>query len=462
MNGPPRFAVVGHPNKGKSSIVATLSEDHGIAIARESGTTVHSRAYPLQIDGETLYELVDTPGFQRARAVLAWLHAHERGASSRAAVLRDFVAAHADDPDFRSEVELLRPIIDGAGILYVVDGARPYSREYEAEMEILRWSGQPRMALINLIGEGDHVGEWRRALDQYFAIVRVFDAVRADFDRRIDLLRAFGELHEPWAAALGRAATAIGEERARRRHRAAAIVTSLLCASLCARVSAPFEGDRPDDALKARLVGALQGDLRHQERSARRQVQELYRHGAIDLEEGSVPVLADDLFSAQSFSIFGLSTTQLALTGAASGAVAAGGIDLLLGGASLGLATALGAVAGGVATLFGAERVARVRVLGESLGDARLQVGPIHNPNFPWVVLGRALLHHRLVAERNHALRERFVLDATASEHASDQVPLATRRELERCFRTLRESGEVDAITRDALTRVIESLLGPD
>src|SRR5690606_37116271 len=122
----PRFAIVGHPNKGKSSIVATLAEDETVAIAPEPGTTTRARVYPFRLDGETLYELVDTPGFQRAREALAWLEAHDRGAGARADVVREFVAAHEQDPRFRDECELLRPIMDGAGILYVVDGSRPY------------------------------------------------------------------------------------------------------------------------------------------------------------------------------------------------------------------------------------------------------------------------------------------------------------------------------------------------
>ena len=41
---------------------------------------------------------------------------------------------------FSAEVELLRPIVNGAGIIYVVDGAVAYGPDYEAEMEILRWT----------------------------------------------------------------------------------------------------------------------------------------------------------------------------------------------------------------------------------------------------------------------------------------------------------------------------------
>ena len=90
----PRFAIVGHPNKGKSSIVATLAEDDAVAISPHPGTTTQARAYPMRLDGETLYELVDTPGFQRARETLAWLEAHDRGAGERATVVGDASGMH--------------------------------------------------------------------------------------------------------------------------------------------------------------------------------------------------------------------------------------------------------------------------------------------------------------------------------------------------------------------------------
>ena len=76
INSAPKFAVVGHPNKGKSSIVATLSQNDAIAIALEPGTTRAQQSYPLRVDDKILYTLVDTPGFQRPRRVLEWLEAH--------------------------------------------------------------------------------------------------------------------------------------------------------------------------------------------------------------------------------------------------------------------------------------------------------------------------------------------------------------------------------------------------
>jgi hypothetical protein len=197
----PVFAIVGHPNKGKSSIVSTLSQDESVAISPIPGTTVENRRYPMAVDGEILYELIDTPGFQRARAALEWMHRQAGSAVERAATVRRFVDEHQGDPRFTAECRLLTPILEGAGILYVVDGSRSFGEDYEAEMEILRWTGQPSLALINMIGDSDYSEEWKQALGQYFRIVRVFDAMTADFDRRVQLLLAFGEIREEWRPA---------------------------------------------------------------------------------------------------------------------------------------------------------------------------------------------------------------------------------------------------------------------
>ena len=83
----PTFAIVGHPNKGKSSLVATLARDASIRIGPEPGTTVYARDFPMRVRAKVLYTLVDTPGFQRARAALDWMKQHETDAGSRAGVV---------------------------------------------------------------------------------------------------------------------------------------------------------------------------------------------------------------------------------------------------------------------------------------------------------------------------------------------------------------------------------------
>ena len=456
----PTFAIVGHPNKGKSSIVATLAEDDSIAISADPGTTRVSRSFRMRIDDQVLYELFDTPGFQRPRAVLEWLRAHERGADTRPDVVREFIVAHADEERYRNEVELLKPILAGAGVLYVVDGAHPYGAEYEPEMEVLRWTGQPRMALINMIGAGDHVEEWRRALNQYFSIVRVFDAQRADFSKRLELLRAFRELGEGddrFGAALERAVDVLQADRRARRRRAAEEIADLMIDVLSWREVASV----PEGADQAPIVKALSERLmtrvRKREQAARQFVQDLYHHSAVETQEQAVDVLSEDLFSERSFVVFGLSTKQLAMTGAATGAVAGGVIDVAAGGASLLLGAGIGALIGGFGAVFGANRLAKVQVLGAPMGGMQLQVGPITTPNFPWVMLGRALLHHRLIAERNHARREALVVEALSDAHLSESIDPEVRKRMARAFKRIRDEGGLSVVEREQLCSDVEA-----
>ena len=459
----PRFAIVGHPNKGKSSIVATLAEDDAVAISPHPGTTTKARTYPMRLDGEVLYELVDTPGFQRARETLAWLEAHDRGAGARAAVVAEFLKAHADDSRFHDERELLTPIVEGAGILYVVDGSRPYGPQYDAEMEILRWTGRPRMALINMISTGDHVEPWRAALGQYFSIVRVFDAVRADFSQRIELLRSFGAIDERWAAPLNAAADALVADRKRRVQRAAAEIAELLIDALTTTVTLPLATRTPEREAEALTEGRakLRDQVRAREAAARRAVQEIYHHSGLASRESAAAYLVDDVFSSQSFNVFGLSQTQLALTGAASGAVVGSAVDVALGGASLLLGAGIGAALGAFGTLAGAGTLAKARVLGLPLGGYEVTVGPITDPNLPWVLLGRALLHAQLVAERNHARREELVVDAQAGAHLADAIDAARRRKLDVIFRRLRGGREIAAGEQHALIAELAALIAP-
>ena len=134
-------------------------------------------------------------------------------------------------------------------------------------------------------------------------------------------------------------------------------------------------------------------------------------------------------------------------------------VDVALGGASLLLGAGIGAAVGAFGTLAGAGKLAKVEVLGLPLGGYELTVGPILEPNLPWVLLGRALLHAKLVAERNHARREEFVVDAEAGAHLGDAIEPARRRTLDVLFRRLRGGRAVDAADRAAFVAEVTALL---
>ncbi len=454
----PTFAVVGHPNKGKSSIVATLAEDERLAIGPVPGTTRRAAAHTFAINDVPQYVLVDTPGFQRAGAVLEWLEARATTASARPALVAEFLAAHEGDARFHDECELLRPIVDGAGILYVVDGSKPYGAEYELEMQILQWTGRPRMALINLIGEDDHQAEWRQALDQYFSLVRVFDAVAADFDTRVALLEVFGELDPDWRGPLDAAVAALVTERSRRRTRSAQEIADCLVDSLVMTEAETVADETAVAGTERRLMETLKKRLRRREERCREAVQGQYRHERLDREETAETLLEEDLFTESGWELFGLSRQRLLLTGAISGALAGGGVDALLGGASLALGAGIGAVIGGASAWFGGGELAKVKVLGETLGGQAVHVGPVKAPNFPWVLLGRAWLHHQLVAERNHAHRAAIGVAVQGEQNLMDGIDDALVRSLSRSFSQIRSRGDSPE-RREELTGQIDAVL---
>ena len=166
----PRLAIMGHPNAGKSSVVATLTENDCIAIDKRAGTTTESDIYPVIIDGQTVIEFIDTPGFQNPSAILEWFQGHANLPDLAGA----FVQAHRDDPLFAHDCALLAPVGAGAGIILVVDGSKRIKEKDRIEIELLRLTARPRMAILNnLTNQPRHLNQWQDTLNKAFNSVQL-------------------------------------------------------------------------------------------------------------------------------------------------------------------------------------------------------------------------------------------------------------------------------------------------
>lgn len=465
MSQPPLFAVVGHPNKGKSSVVATLSQNDAIAIALEPGTTREHHTYPLSIDGETLYTLVDTPGFQRPRQVLAWLEAHSLSASDRAETVAAFVQQHRDDPRFHDECELLTPLINGAGIIYVVDGSVPYSAAHESEMTILRWTGQPSLALINSIGTDDHSDTWQAALGQYFQVVRKFNAVTAPFNQHLSLLKAFGQLEPAWESVLERAVMHLSEQRAQRRHQAARLIATALEDMMAWQERRTLTTGQPADAERDALAGQLrQAWYRHQrrrEQALRLAIEALYQHHRVQRQEAELEWHSDhDLFSEDSRQAWGVSRKYLAGAGFGAGALGGAGLDAVTLGSSLGTGALIGGLVGAAGSYFYGDRLAlpvmRLGPLRDGLQTARF--GPVQDSQFGYVVLGRAVDHWWHISCRNHAGRDTLDL-APADSHWLETLAPEHRQQIHKALQRCRKQKPLGSDQRHRLALAVEAAL---
>jgi GTPase Era involved in 16S rRNA processing len=458
----PKFAVVGHPNKGKSSIVSALAMDDSVQISDTPGTTTKQRSFPLTVDGKILYELFDTPGFQRARRVLAWLEKHDVSADKKYEVVKAFINAHKEDEHFRDEVALLRPIMDGAGIIYVVDGSKPYGKEYEAEMEVLRWTGQPSMALINHIEESDYSLEWERALEQYFKMVRTFNPMETSLTQHMSILESMAQLKAEWVAPVKASMKLFEQYQEQMLEKSASLLTRLVYESTSLVEKLTFKTEDASDEDKEKIDQKYKNALRKLEIDAQNNIEHVWNHDNLELESESLTFEGMDLFSQESASVFGLTRKELIITGATSGAVTGAGIDLLFAGHTLLLGGIIGGVAGGVGAYFGFDELSEVKVLGQTLGKRYLQIGPMDNRNFPYILLGRALYHTQKVSKRSHALRGEMdvEMDSTFKDKWLDDDVRKSLEKYHNKFRSGKDvSSEVLKEYEDVLREVLKSLI---
>lgn len=456
----PSFAVVGRPNKGKSSIVATLARDDSVHIAARAGSTRATRRFPLQVDGTTLYELLDTPGMQRARQMLAWLKTDCTDAAARPAAVKRFLEAHSHDEQFTDECLALRPIVNGAGIIYVVDGSVPFGADYEAEMEVLRWTGRPSLALVNPIGNSEFVEQWCAGLGQYFQTVRVFDAHRAEHGKQLDLLTLFGHLDPEWQQPLQRAVELLEADRHRQHQEAAEIIADLIYEGLTYTVDQAVPEGAPETPVRKLLFARYQRHLIKRERESRNRVEELFYYRELHKSEQGIDFAEEDLFHQQNWYLWGLNRRQLLIAAGAAGGVAGGGAGVLVDGMTGGLLGGLATLAGGIGGALASTRsalkysddIARWSVSGVPTGGNRLSYGPSRNANFPFVILGRAMQHHRLISQRTHAVRAALTL----TQPALDWLAEKERRQLARIFDSIRSNERVTE-QRAELKRLIQA-----
>ena len=470
MSDAPVFAVVGRVNKGKSSIIATLAEDDRVPISRIPGTTQRCQEFPVRVDGEVLFTLIDTPGFEQAPRMLHWLKESQPSVTERPARIGEFLKAFAGTDEFLEERALLGPVMEGAGVLYAVDATNPYRDNYESEMEILRWTGRPGMALINRTGSGDHADAWRAALNQYFQVVREFDAHSATYEERVRLLKTFRELDDGWRDKLDLAVRALEGERQRRRSEVADVIVDLLVDELTYTLEARIDEADDRKAEQEKLEQAFHDWLRDRERRARLAIETLYRHGEtfqLD-EELKRPVFDQDLFAEKTWDLFGLNPKQVLALFSISGAAVGGAVDVSVGGASFLAGTALGAALGAGAGFYHLkQRFARAASVDSALKQLRrafssgtaYRIGPHAHPNFPFVVLDRALIHFAAVRSRAHARQDERRVDPAAS--LTEGLERSEREELHKLFVKVRKAHQdVPRKLRDALMAKVVALVG--
>ncbi len=231
--------------------------------------------------------------------------------------------------------------------------------DFLAEMEILRWTGRPRLALMNVRdgSDAEQDGIWREKLGSAFNLVRTFDAHRAKYEQRLALMKALLEIEEANRERLEETIQLIEMEWEDRRNEAAEVVREFLAEALELRVRVRIE-DR-DERMPTRrkqkeeALGVQYFErLKKLERQCFSKLLGIYRHHLLKVESREEAFEDIDLESEEVWKKWGLSRGQLTLVAAATGAASGVAIDAATGFFSHGIFAAIGGVGGGAAAFF--------------------------------------------------------------------------------------------------------------
>lgn len=444
----PAFAVVGRVNAGKTATLATLLEvddDQVLRVSPTPGETTGVQALPVRYDGVELLRFLDTPGFQQPVEAMREIRRIAGAGVPGPEEVKRFVTDCRDR--FPDEARLLEPLMEGAGVLYVVDPARPLRDSFLAEIEILRWTGRPRLALLNPQGEPDpeNLRAWRERLGTAFNLVRTFDAHRARFDERRRLLEALLQIEERHAPRIREVIGTMELERKQRREEAAEAILDFLEKALTLRVSEALdEKDHGIPARRERKMARLSERYHHElashEKACVGRLLKIYRHHLLKAEIDADRHRGLDLAMAETWRKWGLTRWQLAGAGVIAGGAAGAAFDIGVAGHSLGAGTVVGALGGGTAAFFKGGSLPELKVKlggGVSLrgGDGRtMTLGPPASANFPWVLLDSMLLRQAGILARAHGRRDDALPEAAEGEGITRRMPSERRTALQKWF----------------------------
>ena len=403
----PTYATIGHPNEGKSSVISALTENETIQISPTPGQTTSCASYKLTLDQEAVLELIDTPGFQNPSSILSWMDDWEGEESD---LIQGFLSEFASDPDFHHDRELLSPLHGKTGILYVVDASRPLREVDRQEMEILRRTGLPRLALLNFkTDQRAYLPNWKEALSRRFNLIREFDAHEGSFATRLNLMDALAELTPEHKDHLQTIKSSLERDWDQRIQEASLVVETLWLRTLRHRYQTTLDAARPEDPQFEEAKESYREDIRGFERKARKEFCRIFQHSSLPQGIGKDSIFTQELFADKVWKVLGLSRGQLATAGAVTAGAMGAGLDVAAGGITFGVFTAAGLLAGGIGSWIGTPKLGAKKYPfpgGGPLGKEQIVVGPFADPQLLFVLLDRSLLYLQQLMKWSHARRD--------------------------------------------------------
>lgn len=406
----PSFCIVGQANQGKTTLLATLTENDKLRISNMPGTTTDATEYPVEVSGKKIMSFWDTPGFENSAEVHDWFQHHDEASHTPA---RDFIERFQKENEFRAECEILRPIANGAVVIFIVDSSLRIREFDKQQLAILRQCGNPRLAVIySKDGKARHQNEWIRLLNKDFNMRVEFNAQKANVIERFRLLDKIKTIIPEWEEKMDNAIKALKKDHERRRSEAIGHLLAMLRNILKQRESRELDGDLEHSEIHRILQDKIRISIRKEEQRFRDKTRKTWGHSNDHWKMDEL--LTEDLFAKNVWKVLGMTRNQLTVVGAMAGAITGTIIDATLLGTSLMLGTAAGTIVGGVSAYMSADRVAMVSIpkwfflprlfRGKKLGGAQAIARVDPRSALFGILIDRGMLYLLQVIDRPHGL----------------------------------------------------------
>ncbi len=461
----PTFVVVGQPNEGKTTVMATLAENDAAQISPVPGTTTHRQRYAVRVNGEEALVFWDTPGFESSAAALEWFKTHEDLAANMA---QKFVDAFEKSGEMVEECEILKPIAEGAAVIYVVDASRPVRPVDRQQVEMLRRCGNPRIGIINSKNpDAVFLSEWQRLLGTDFNHRHEFNAHRATFQDRIELLQAIRAVIPEWKKPMDRTIAALEEDWRGRMAAMTDLLIDFLMDLVSLRHEEPIRHPGDKERASREAQDGLRESIRRKEVEFRKSARAVFHHSrdqwALD------PLLEADLFSEEVWRFLGLTKGQLVLSGAMVGATIGGLIDLKLAGTSFLMGLVIGSASGAVIAWMSADKateietpefkVWRIRIKSRKLGGIKAAARINPQSNLIFILLDRLLLYTQAISTWSHGRRQEKPVVTPAKEAKAGPVSSWSREERAKVSKFVGLAVKNDSEKREQVEHQLRAML---
>ena len=264
------------------------------------------------------------------------------------------------------------------------------------------------------------------AVSEYFNATRVFNANRATYAERIELLQNLKNIDQDWAPTLETVISAFREDWKQRNALRADIICDMLESCLTYTVTRNYSERTSEATLRQSMQSDFNRAVNRIEHKAHQRIRKLFKHNIFNYDLPLHSILNEDLFNQKTWQLLGITPKQLITASGIAGGTIGAALDVVSAGLTFGIFTAIGGLLGaGWAALGGGRRLSKAKVKGISLGGEQMSLGPIRNVQFLYILLDRALIFYAHIINWAHGRRD--YPDEKISSKATEKIGLTSQ-----------------------------------